>query len=93
MRDRLYNFFIGGKRFENEFRRQIRLLIILTLAFTVAFTWRQTLFDASQALVQLVIDVKGSTSLSVLTSTFITIVSILIIYLASHFLKEDRENY
>jgi|TARA_Y100000034_G_C6876281_1_gene400814 hypothetical protein len=93
MRDRLYSFFIGGKRFENEFRRQLRLLIVLTLGFTIAFTWRQTLFDASQALVQLIIDVKGSTSLSILTSTFITIISILLIYLTAHFLKENKENY
>ncbi|MBT96607.1 MAG: DUF5654 family protein [Candidatus Pacearchaeota archaeon] len=93
MRDKLYNFFIGGKRFEKEFKKQVRLLIVLTLGFTIAFTWRQTLFDVSQALVQLIIDVKGSTSLSILTSTFITIVSIIIIYLTSHFLKENKENY
>ena len=81
-----------GRNFKNEFRKQIRMLIIVTLGFTIAFTWRQTIFDASQALVKFFTDVQGSTALSVLTSLFITIVAVLLIYIAAHYLKDNYEN-
>ena len=80
-------------KFKREFSKQIRLLITFTLGFTIAFTWRQTVFDASQAIVEFFIHVKNSTTLSVLTSLLITIVSVLLIYLAAHFLKDNLENY
>jgi hypothetical protein len=82
-----------GKNFKKEFRRQIRMLIIVTLGFTIAFTWRQTIFDASQSIVKFFLNVQGSTTLSVLTSLFITIVSIILIYLTAHFLKDNSEHY
>lgn len=91
MKKRLYDFFIGGKNFENEFKKQIRMLIIVTFGFTIAFTWRQTIFDLSQSLVQFITNVQGSELLSILTSTFITFLSILLIYLTSHYLKDKRD--
>lgn len=92
MKKRLYNFFIGSKNFENEFRKQVRMLIVVTLGFTIAFTWRQTIFDLSQSFVQFITHVQKSELSSILTSTFITFLSILIIYLVSHFLKDKRDN-
>jgi len=83
MKKRLYRFFIGGRRFHDEFRKQARLLIVFTLGFTIAFTWRQTIFDLSQTFVQFITNVKDSSTLSILASIFITIVSIILIYLAS----------
>ncbi len=88
MKKRLYNFFIGGRQFHNEFRKQMRLLIVFTLGFTIAFTWRQTIFDLSQSFIQFITNIKDSKLSSILTSTFITIISIILIYLTSHFLKE-----
>jgi len=88
MKKRLYRFFVGGRRFHDEFRKQIRLLIIFALGFTIAFTWRQTIFDMSKTFVQFLTNVTDSSSLSILTSTFITIISIILIYLTSHFLKD-----
>jgi uncharacterized BrkB/YihY/UPF0761 family membrane protein len=82
-----------GRNFKKEFRRQIRMLIIVTLGFTIAFSWRQTVFDASQTFVQFFTNVQGSTTLSVLTSLFITIVSIILIYLVAHYLKDGHESY
>ncbi|MFQ5531919.1 MAG: hypothetical protein ACE5ES_04850 [Candidatus Nanoarchaeia archaeon] len=93
MRRKIRRLFHSERRFRNEFRRQLRMLIIVTLGFTIAFTWRQTIFDASQALVQLFTDVQSSTTLSVLTSLFITIVSILLIYITAHYLKNNGDNY
>jgi len=91
MKKRLYDFFIRGKRFQKEFRRQMRMLIVITLGFTIAFTWRQTVFDISQAFVQLIIDVQSSALSSILTSTFITLTSILFIYVTAHLLKDEPD--
>ncbi len=80
-------------RFKREFRREIRLLIIITLGFTIAFTWRQTIFDASQLIVNFFLHIDNSTSLSILASLFITLLSILIVYLTSHLLKDQPREY
>jgi len=93
MRRKIIGSLSVGRNFKKEFRRQIRMLVIITLGFTIAFTWRQTIFDASQAFVKLFTDVQGSTALSVLTSLFITIVAVLLIYLAAHYLKDNHEIY
>lgn len=93
MRDKLNNFFTMGRKFKKEFRRQLRLLITIALGFTIAFTWRQTIFDLSQTFVQFITNIQDSTALSIFTSVFITIVSILLIYLSSYYLRNSQENY
>jgi hypothetical protein len=92
MRKKIKNFFVRGERFKREFRKQIRSLIIITLGFTIAFTWRQTLFDVSEAFVQLLINIENPTTSSILTSTFMTLVAIALIYGTSYWLR-DRPNY
>jgi len=92
MKKTIHRFFIGGQNFKSEFKRQARLLIIITLGFTIAFTWRQTIFDLSQALVNIIIHVKSSTSASILTSAFITFISLILIYLTSKLLKERPDH-
>lgn len=89
MKKRLYNFFIGGEKFKREFKRQLRLLIIMALGFTIAFTWRQTIFDISQTFVHLITNIENSTALTILTSSFITLFSLGLIYLTSYFLKDS----
>ncbi len=93
MKRKIISSLKAGAKFKKEFRRQIRMLIIVTLGFTIAFSWRQTVFDASQSIVQFFTNVQSSTALSVLTSLFITIVAVILIYLAAHYLKDNHENY
>ncbi len=81
-----------ARKFKKEHRKEIRLLVVLTLSFTIAFTWRQTLFDLSQTFVQFITNIEGSVTSTILTSTFITIISILLIRVTSHILKENKEN-
>ena len=90
---RTKRFFIEKKRFRNEFRRQIRLLLIITLGFTIAFTWRQTVFDASQAFVKFITHIQNPTASSTITSIFITLVCVALIYLLSYILRDSPENY
>jgi hypothetical protein len=86
----LIDVLIKGKRFQKEFKKQIKTLIIVTLGFTIAFTWRQTIFDLSLAIVKFFTNIKDSSALSILTSLFITLLSIFIIYLTSHYLKDEN---
>lgn len=93
MKKRFFGFFIRRKRFKREFKRQLRILILFTLGFTIAFTWRQTTFDLSQSLIQFFIEVKNTTTLSILTSVFITLICIILICIASYYLKDNIDNY
>lgn len=89
----LHHFFVGGDNFKKEFRRQMRLLIIITLGFTIAFTWRQTVFDISQEIVSWITHIQESALSSVLTSTFITLISLIVIYITSKLLKDKPDFY
>lgn len=89
----IYHFFIGGEQFKKEVKRQIRLLIIVTLGFTIAFSWRQTVFDIFQTLVQDLFATISPTASSVLTSTFITVVSLILILIVSYFLQDKYNSY
>jgi len=93
MKKNFNNFFVPGRRFKKEFRRQTRMLITITLGFTIAFTWRQTIFDVSQNFVNFILNLENSSASSILASVFITIISAILIYLTSHYLKDNNENY
>jgi len=84
-----HRLFGTGRSFQREFRKQLRLLIIITLGFTIAFTWRQTVFDLSLAFVRYMTDIQGDSELSILTSLFITFTSVGIIYIIAHLLKDS----
>lgn len=92
MRRKLKNLFKVGIKFKQEFRRQIRLLIVFTLGFTIAFTWRQTAFDLSQSFVLWITKIENSNTATILTSTFITLISIILIYFTSHMLQGPQNN-
>ncbi|MCK5624578.1 hypothetical protein KAI04_01930 [Candidatus Pacearchaeota archaeon] len=73
--------------YRKEFRHELRLLIVITLGFTIGFTWRETIFDLSWALMQWMTHTQSSSALSILSSVFITLVCLGLIYLTSYFLK------
>lgn len=87
MRHRIKELFMGGEGYREEFRKQMRLLVTFTLGFTIAFTWRQTIFDSSENFIKWITHVQGQVALSVLASVLITLVSCLIIFLSSRWLK------
>lgn len=87
IKQKTHNYFIGGDKFKKELISQLRFLIIVTLGFTIAFTWRQTIFDTTQWAVQAITHLENSTGLSVLTSITITLIGLLIILLTSRFLN------
>ncbi|MFW5846621.1 MAG: DUF5654 family protein [Nanoarchaeota archaeon] len=87
------NVFHVGKRFKNELRRQIRMLLVFTMGFTIAFSWRQTIFELSQNFVKFLTKIENPNVSTILTSIFITILALILIYIASYYLKDSPENY
>ncbi|MAE49342.1 hypothetical protein CMI48_00790 [Candidatus Pacearchaeota archaeon] len=92
MVEKIREFFFGGDSYKREFKRQLKTLILITLGFTIAFTWRQTTFDTSQSIVQFFLNLQNSTTASIVTSVFITLISLIIIWFTSHILR-DRRGY
>jgi flagellar biosynthesis protein FlhB len=92
-KEKVRHFFFGGEQFRAEVRKQIRLLIVVTLGFTIAFTWRQTIFDLFQTAVQSFFPTANAALSSSLTSLAITLVSVVVILLASYFLQGKNANY
>lgn len=90
IRNRTHSYFIGGDSFKKEFISQLKFLVIVTLGFTIAFTWRQTIFDTTQWAVQAITHIQNSAGLSFITSISITIVSLLIIVLTSRYLNHRQ---
>lgn len=93
MKKKISSFFNVGRRFKKEFRRQLRSFIVITFAFTVAFSWRQTTFDLSQNFVKFVTNIENSAASTILTSIFITLMSIVFIYATSYLLRDSPENF
>lgn len=87
----IWHFLIGGRHFKEEFRKQMRLLIIFTIGFTIAFSWRQTIFDITQTAVQKFFNTQNFFYSTLFTSLTITIFGIIIIFLTSHLLKIKTE--
>jgi len=87
MKEEIYRFFIGSDRFRSEFFKEIRGLIILTLAFTIAFTWRQTFFDLAQEGVKFFMDITNNATLSIVTSTVVTVFCLIFIYLTARYMQ------
>jgi hypothetical protein len=84
---------IYRKTTKNEFKRQLKFLILVTLGFTIAFTWRQTVFDISKTILQVITHVEETASLSILASVLITLVSLGVIYLTSRWLKDKPDAF
>src|SRR3989339_1263501 len=92
MRDTIHRFFIGSDRFAHEFWQEVKMFIIFGLGFTIAFTWRQTIFDTMEYLVQWITNIQSSTSLSILTSVSTTIVCLILIFLTAKFFQDRRKS-
>lgn len=87
--NKINHFFIGGQNFRKEFIRQFRMLVVVTIGFTIAFSWRQTIFDAIEKTIETLFRTSQVYS-SILTSTFITLLGLLIILLSSYLVKENN---
>jgi hypothetical protein len=93
MRRGLIDWIVHGRNFRKDFRRQLKTLVVVGAGFTIAFTWRQTIFDISQRIVRFATDIQDSSALSLATSIFTTLFSIIIVTLAIYLLKDPNGDY
>ncbi len=78
------------RSFRKEFTRQIRLAVIAAIGFTVAFAWREAIFDLFQNFVSRFLDLTiEHYSTKIYTAIAITIAGVLLIFLTSKLLKEN----
>ena len=87
----LHNY-LGKTNQRRELIKQMRMLLMFTLGFTIAFTWRQTIFDLSLSFVGFLTHISNSSTLSILASVFITIFSLGLVYLTSFLLRDTSYN-
>jgi putative Mn2+ efflux pump MntP len=78
------------RSFRLEFKRQIRIAVVAAIGFSIAFAWRNAVFDAFQSFVARFLDVPIGHYLSeVYTAIAITIAGVILIMLTSKLLKES----
>ena len=78
------------RSFRKEFRRQIRFAITAAVGFTIAFAWRESIFDLFQNFISRFFDLTaGHYSTELYTALAITIMGVLIIFITSKILRED----
>jgi len=78
-----------SRSFKKEFKRQLRFAIIAGIGFSVAFAWRNAVFDTFRNWVSRILDVSPEHYLTqTYTATAITLAGVLLIFITSKLLKE-----
>lgn len=78
------------RSFRKEVARQVRLAIIAAIGFTIAFAWRDAIYNSSKELVKKFTEAANVALTEIYTAIFITIAGVLLIFLSSRFLREKR---
>ena len=77
------------RSFRKEFKRQIKFAIIAAIGFTIAFSWREAVFNSFQNFVGRFLDLPSTHyTTQIYTSIAITLVGVLIIMISSKLLKD-----
>jgi hypothetical protein len=79
------------KTFRQEFKRQVRLAVTAAIGFTIAFAWREAIFQSFENLVGRVLDLAPEHfTTQIYTAISITVAGVLLIILTSKILKEKN---
>ena len=77
------------RSFRQEFKRQIRFAITAAIGFTIAFAWRNAIFDGFESFVARLLDVQeGHYLTEVYTAIAMTVFGVFLIFLTSKMLRE-----
>ena len=88
----LLDFIVHARTFRRDFRHQLKTLVVVGAGFTIAFTWRQTIFDISKRIVQFATNIHDSSILSIATSIFTTLFSFGLVLLVIYLFKDPNGN-
>lgn len=77
------------RSFRQEFRKQIRLAVTAAIGFTIAFSWREAVFDLFLNFTSRVLDLSiDHYSTKIYAAILITILGVVLIFFTSKILKE-----
>ncbi len=77
------------RSFKKEFKRQAKEAIIVAIGFTIAFAWREAIFDTFRGIVAKLMDLSDKSYVSEhYTAIAITIFGVLSIYVTSKLLRD-----
>ena len=77
------------RSFKKEFKRQIKLAIVAAIGFSIAFAWRNAVFDAFQSFVARFLDIPlGHYMTEIYTAIAITLAGVALIYITSRLLRD-----
>ncbi|MEM4259209.1 MAG: DUF5654 family protein [Candidatus Pacearchaeota archaeon] len=78
-----------SRSFRTEFKRQVRLALVAAIGFTIAFAWRNAVFDAFESYVSRLMDIPLAHYMTeIYTAIAITLVGVIVILFTSKLLKE-----
>lgn len=78
-----------NKSFKKEFRKQLRFAITAAIGFSIAYAWRNAIYDSMQNYVARILDVVPNHYLTeVYTAFTITALGVLLIFITSQILRE-----
>ncbi|MBS3065987.1 hypothetical protein J4229_03005 [Candidatus Pacearchaeota archaeon] len=83
------NILKTSKSFKKELKRQLRLAIVAAIGFSVAYAWRNAIFDSFQNWVSRLLDVqKEHYTTEIYTALTITFIGVILIFATAKLLKD-----
>ncbi len=78
------------RSFRKEFKKQLRFAITAAIGFSIAYGWRNAIFDSFQSFISRFFDMPiGHYMTEVYTATALTLVGVILIFITAKLLKED----
>lgn len=79
------------KSFRDEFKRQIRFALTSAIGFTIAFVWRDAIFQMFSSFTSRILDIaEEHYTTKIYTAVIITLLGALLIIISSKLLKEKK---
>ena len=80
-----------SKSFKKEFKRQARFAIVAAIGFTIAFAWRNAVFESFRNYVARIMDLAPEHYFTeIYTALAITLLGVFAIFITSKILKERK---
>lgn len=76
------------RSFRKEFRRQLRFAIAAAVGFTIAFSWRNAVYNSTRDIIVKISDYSNDVSTEIVTALFVTFLGVIFILISSRLLRE-----
>jgi len=80
--------FKKSRSFRKEFKRQVRMAVMAAIGFSVAFAWRNFIWNSVNDFVSLVTESTHAVFTGFLTALLITLIAVVLIFITSRILRD-----